>query len=102
MDVASEPSRSPLLQLSVAERATALKELEAEVRVCLLCKLAHTRTHAVPGDGSFTSVVSATSLPAPSSVTTEPDRQPVSERGSAPLSAQAPPERTYCTVRSLA
>lgn len=57
MDVASEPSRSPLLQLSVAERATALKELEAEVRVCLLCKLAHTRTHAVPGDGSFTSVV---------------------------------------------
>lgn len=47
----------PLLQLSVEERATALKELEAAVRGCPLCKLARTRTHAVPGDGSYTSVV---------------------------------------------
>ena len=46
-----------LLQLSIEARAAARAALDAEVRVCVLCKLSRTRTHAVPGDGSYTSVV---------------------------------------------
>ncbi len=42
---------------SVEERAAALKELETAVRGCTLCKLARTRTNAVPGDGDYSSVV---------------------------------------------
>ncbi len=48
---------NPLPQLSLEERVEALKALDAEVRGCPLCKLALTRTHAVPGDGNYASVV---------------------------------------------
>lgn len=34
-----------------------MQQIEAEVRGCTLCKLARSRTHAVPGEGSFESVV---------------------------------------------
>ena len=33
------------------ERAASMAELEAQVRVCPLCDLSKTRTHAVPGEG---------------------------------------------------
>jgi DNA polymerase len=33
--------------------AAALREIEAQVRVCQLCKLAKSRTRAVPGEGDF-------------------------------------------------
>jgi DNA polymerase len=46
-----------LLELNEDERIAALKALEAEVRGCPLCKLSLTRTHAVPGDGNYHSVV---------------------------------------------
>src|SRR5690349_17067841 len=36
---------------SLAREAGSLKELEGQVKVCQLCKLAKTRTNAVPGEG---------------------------------------------------
>src|SRR5262249_11417004 len=33
--------------------AAGLREVEAQVKVCQLCKLAKTRTRAVPGEGNF-------------------------------------------------
>jgi len=46
----------PLI-LNADDRAAALKALETAVRGCVLCKLARTRTNAVPGDGSSMAVV---------------------------------------------
>jgi uracil-DNA glycosylase len=33
--------------------AAGMREIEAQVRTCQLCKLGKTRTHAVPGEGNF-------------------------------------------------
>lgn len=38
-------------------RLAAMRELEAQVRVCLRCALSQTRTHAAPGEGNLNSVV---------------------------------------------
>lgn len=37
---------------TAGERAAALEAIAAEVRVCTRCRLAQTRTHAVPGEGN--------------------------------------------------
>jgi DNA polymerase len=45
------------IEADFAERAEGLRQVEAEVLGCPRCKLAQTRTHAVPGEGSYRSVV---------------------------------------------
>lgn len=50
----SGSSESPPDRLPAADT---LRALESEVRVCQLCALARTRTHAVPGEGNEQSVV---------------------------------------------
>jgi DNA polymerase len=43
--------------ISLEERTAELKAIEAEIKGCPKCRLAQTRTNAVPGDGSYASVV---------------------------------------------
>ena len=80
--------------------AGSLRDLEAQVKTCQLCRLAKTRTRAVPGDGNFRA--EDTLLMTSDHGNVESIAAPTHTRNPVPLLAVGPAAWAFAGVASIA